>query len=754
MARLVSIVNGRVNSIDKHPHDNQAGEVKPDVKTPPVAPGLPLLGNAIDLVRDPLAFFARTYQELGPVFQAGGPGRQYIVLAGPEANRSFLEWEDQYLSSGPVYKPYQDDLKSEHVLIALDGQSHRTYRKWLRPGLSREAITPHIPNIIRVIEDTIDGWMPGDRLNVTDVLQLLIAQVSGLVLAGCPIDGHFQDAKRFAHTFLGAGVGSFPGFVRSSPRYQRSRKRFLDFLRYVISQHRYERDGDRPRDLIDLLLHSAPPFQQPLTEPDLLASAHMPYTNSLVYVAATCGFMLYDLLKHADVLAQVQQEVDALFSSGPIEPATFRHTKWLRAALTETQRLHPISLSIPRYVHHSFEFEGYRIEAGSMTLTATAVTHFLPTIFPDPYQFDVTRYWAPRLEHRQPGMLVPYGLGPHVCLSAGVVNTFILLTVSVLLRHFELALDPHDYELRISVAPFPAPARGFKLAVAERRAARDAAVRPTSSFPFELEETLPETDGESLSQAFSRAKKHRFAPGTVIIRQGDPADALYIIVSGRADVIKETVEGESKRVAQLGVGEYFGEIGLLQAVPRTASVRADTDVEAIVLDRESFITLVADNDLTSSEIALVMRRRLISTTLASALPKLTMSQVAEISPHFELQSFKPGMTILRQGDAADSFYIIVRGQVEVVNITPNGSEILLNVLGQGEFFGEIGLLQGRPRNATVRVKGDDEGEVMRLGRDAFLAMMADSDATTAQVALRMSERLAELVSAGPTPHHD
>ena len=42
------------------------------------------------------------YEELGPVFQVGGPGRNYIVLAGPEANRNFLTWEEKSLISGPV----------------------------------------------------------------------------------------------------------------------------------------------------------------------------------------------------------------------------------------------------------------------------------------------------------------------------------------------------------------------------------------------------------------------------------------------------------------------------------------------------------------------------------------------------------------------------------------------------------------------------------------------------------------------------
>jgi cytochrome P450/CRP-like cAMP-binding protein len=712
---------------------------------------LPLLGNAIDLVRDPLAFFVRTYEELGPVFRAGGPGRTYTVLAGPEANRSFLEWEEQYMTSGPVYQPYIDDLESKHILIAMDGEPHRAYRKWLRPGFSREAIGPHVPRMIGAVEATINTWKPGEMLKVTEVLQFLVAQLSGMGLAGCPVDGHFDDAKVFGNTFLGAGVGSFPGFMRMFPRYRRARRRFLDFLGEVVSDHREGKRGEHPPDLIDLLLGSGSPDGEPLTESDILASAHMPYTNSLVYVAATCGFMLYELLNHRDVLEQVQLEVDSLFAGGPPKLSSLRRAKWLRGALLETQRLHPIALSVPRYVHRSFEFEGYHIEAGSLTLTATAVTHFLPAYFPDPYRFDVSRYWAPRYEHRQPGALVPYGLGPHVCLSAGVVNAFIMLTVGALLRHVDLAMEPPEYELGISVAPFPAPAGDFKVRVLNRRSGEGVETGSAQAFAFDLEEILPEVDSDSLSQATEQAEKRRFAPGALIIQQGDLADALYIVTSGRVEVIREGLKDESKIVARLGVGEFFGEIGLLQAVPRTASVRAETAVKTIVLGRETFTALVADTDMTSGEIAAVMHRRLTSTTLATALPKLTLEQVAEVSPRSEMMSFAPAATIIRQGDPADHFYIIVRGQVEVVNLHPDGREIHLGALGEGDYFGEIGLLRSRPRNATIRAIGDSDVVVMALGKDAFMDMMADSDATSAQVALRMAERLTDLINATARP---
>ena len=717
------------------------------LKPPPRAPGLPWLGNARDLLKDPMSLFVRFYQELGPVFSIVGAGRTYVVLAGPEANRRFHEWDEQYLSSGRVYRPYVDDLGSENVLVGMDGEPHIGYRKWLRPGFSREAIVPHVPRMVKQIEQVTEPWKAGERLNVTDVTQYLIAQVSGAALAGCPADHHFDDARVFAHTFLGAGVGSFPGFMRKSPRYLRARRRFLDFLRQLIASHRESEPSDRQPDLIDLLLRSGSPLEPDVTEADILASAHMPFTNSLVYVAATCGFMLYELLRNPELLASVQAESDEIFANDPLALSALSKAKWLKATLMETQRLHPIALSLPRYVERSFDFEGYRIEAGSMTLTATAATHFIPELFPEPERFDPGRFLPPRREHLQPAALVPYGLGPHACLSAGLVNTFALLCVAGLLHRVELAIEPESYELGISVAPFPAPARDFTVRVVARRAAERRAPTAVESSVFELDEILPEVGSESLIEAASKAKRRHYQQGAVVFREGSPADALYIISDGKADVVKEGPEGEQTVLARLGAGDYFGEIGLLQDRPRTATIVAGSKLETIVLDRQAFVALVGETDLTSGEIAAVMHRRLVSNALAAALPELGVQQIGQASSGFEMITVEPGQEIVRQGTPAEHFYIVVQGTVEVVNQHPDGRELALASLAEGDFFGEIGLLQGQPRNATVRAASDQQVTTMRLGREDFLSMVSDSDATSAQIALTMAERLTELIHA-------
>jgi CRP-like cAMP-binding protein len=82
--------------------------------------------------------------------------------------------------------------------------------------------------------------------------------------------------------------------------------------------------------------------------------------------------------------------------------------------------------------------------------------------------------------------------------------------------------------------------------------------------------------------------------------------------------------------------------------------------------------------------------------------------------------------IVREGDAADAFYIVTGGSVEVLLRHPSGQEIVVNRLSRGDHFGEIALLRGGTRTATVRAAPDGTAELMVLDRDAFDELIRES----------------------------
>ncbi len=90
---------------------------------------------------------------------------------------------------------------------------------------------------------------------------------------------------------------------------------------------------------------------------------------------------------------------------------------------------------------------------------------------------------------------------------------------------------------------------------------------------------------EQVSGLLEKMQPSHFAPETLIVVEGEPGDSLFLIVGGRVSVRTRDEEGREVELAKLAAGDFFGEVSLLTARPRTATVIAETAVEALELSR-------------------------------------------------------------------------------------------------------------------------------------------------------------------------
>ena len=88
-----------------------------------------------------------------------------------------------------------------------------------------------------------------------------------------------------------------------------------------------------------------------------------------------------------------------------------------------------------------------------------------------------------------------------------------------------------------------------------------------------------------LRKIASLSQIQRFSPGDIVVEIGKPADAFYLILAGRAKVV-----GKSRRT--LGIGDYFGEMGLIDGEPRSATIAAAGELETMKLARRPFLKLL------------------------------------------------------------------------------------------------------------------------------------------------------------------
>ena len=93
----------------------------------------------------------------------------------------------------------------------------------------------------------------------------------------------------------------------------------------------------------------------------------------------------------------------------------------------------------------------------------------------------------------------------------------------------------------------------------------------------------------------SEAVLHEYEPGAHIVREGSRGDSFFIIIESGQVVVYKELDGEVIELARLASGDFFGEIALLADTPRSASVRADTQVHVLEISRPTFKRLLSEN---------------------------------------------------------------------------------------------------------------------------------------------------------------
>jgi len=101
-------------------------------------------------------------------------------------------------------------------------------------------------------------------------------------------------------------------------------------------------------------------------------------------------------------------------------------------------------------------------------------------------------------------------------------------------------------------------------------------------------ELLAGLSGQTLAQLAKRMERQEVAPGTAIVREGEPGDRFYVVFAGMLSVSQR--DRGSKNV--LRPGDYFGEVALAMDIPRTATVTAITPAVVASCDRATFDELL------------------------------------------------------------------------------------------------------------------------------------------------------------------
>ena len=175
--------------------------------------------------------------------------------------------------------------------------------------------------------------------------------------------------------------------------------------------------------------------------------------------------------------------------------------------------------------------------------------------------------------------------------------------------------------------------------------------------------------------------------------------------------------------------------------------------EELVDQGKTILMVTHDSDLASraSRVVLIVDGEVVESHVRSALAGVSAADLVDVNARLEPVLLAAGATIFSQGDVADRFYIVVRGAVEVLRTRRDGSSEVVTVLQPGQHFGEAGLQNNLPRNATVRVSQAEGASLVSLDADSFRRLVGQSGLANAGVARVMREGMTAATIRGTLP---
>ncbi len=465
---------------------------------PAPMPVLGAIGNVLRYMADPIGGAGALFARYGKVaslvkapihFASPGPGwgtgalatatgGGVVLVTGAENNREVLTQHERFhmiALPGVLYpvgevSPRQKPItRTMTGLFHVNGDEHRRHRRLLMPAFQKTRIDAYRDEMVRITEETISRYRPGEERDVHADMTELTLRVATKTLFGEEEGQRGVELARTMQTWLLTMFSPLMLLPRADIPFAPYR-RFLDLTKRIdaetvaIVREKQKRARADSKDMLSTLLAARDEDGRALDEDELVghtgvifAAGHETSTNALAWT-------LFLLSQHPSVARELEEELDGeLRGAAPTVDALTR-LPLLDAVVKESMRVLPPVPLHPRIVAEDGELAGYRLPAGSELFLSIYHMHHDPEVFSQPGEFRPRRW-----ETIKPTVYEynPFSAGPRMCIGASFATMEIKIVLATILQRFRFEL-PAGARVDPRVAITMAPSRGLTMRIRRR----------------------------------------------------------------------------------------------------------------------------------------------------------------------------------------------------------------------------------------------------------------------------------------------
>jgi len=415
----------------------------PSRKIPSVK-GLPVLGNTLAALKDPLKFLISLKKNCGDVVNVRVGTKEYSVIQSAEGCRHVLQE-----NAKNYYKPGAAKMMKRFLgdgLATSNGELWLKQRRLIQPAFHRKKLEGLLNTITGETDALIQTWRNSQE-RVINMNQALLKLTLGNItktMFGTDVRDNIDSIAFVVNKLLASASSSLTSLIKlplsvptpANVKFLNANREFEKII-YDIIERRKKENRETSSDLLDLLLHAYDDESKTfMTARQLRDEITTIFMAGHETTAQTLSWGFYQISLQPEVCRQISLEISS-FGNDAYTLDSLQKMMYTKSVIEETMRMYPPVWLIARKAYHDDEICGHFLPAGSTVLLNVYGMNHYPLSWKEPGLFDPSRFDPVNRSQHHPFQFLPFGGGQRICIG----NLFAMMVMQVVVGKLVTAFD-------------------------------------------------------------------------------------------------------------------------------------------------------------------------------------------------------------------------------------------------------------------------------------------------------------------------
>jgi cytochrome P450 len=416
-------------------------------RVPPGPRGWPLLGMALQVLRDPLGTLQRIAREYGDIVTIPIVSDTRILLNHPDYIEQVTVIQQSKFHKSKLTKDVTGRLLGEGLLIS-EGDFWRRQRRLAQPAFQRKRINEYAATMVESAQAHSRKWQDSEERDIAQEMMALTLEIAVRTLFGTTLPGEAQQVGHSLEFLMRYSLRRARSpfklpekWPTPSNRRAEGEIQFLDSLVYrIIDERNKLGNANEHNDLLSLLMAAMDEDGSQMNPKQLRDEIMTLFMAGHETTALTLSWAWYLLSKNPAAETRLHEELRDVLAGRLPTIADLGRLPYLRGVVNEVLRLYPPAYILARTSIAPSTIGGYDLPTGSTIILSQWVTHHDARFFLDPDAFLPER-WLDGLEDRLPaGAYFPFGDGPRRCIGQNFALMEVVLVMATIAQKFQFRL--------------------------------------------------------------------------------------------------------------------------------------------------------------------------------------------------------------------------------------------------------------------------------------------------------------------------